>query len=211
MGFLGIRTTKSQSKYWEDRTINWEEKYFSTWEDPHRYFISAFLSSFNWGSLIEVGVGGGANLANIVKMIPNRMVGGIDINPDAIEFCSKKFKGGVWKTSSADNIMMSDKSSDVMLSDMTYIYVGPLKIDRYIKELRRVTRNNVVLCELYEKNPIKRIWLYLTEGYFFHNWPKLLRKHGFYDIMVVPFPKGAWENLQSKYCYLIKAQVPRRY
>lgn len=206
-----MRTTKSQKKYWQRRSIDWKVKYFDSWKDPHRYFISYYLTMFDWGSLIEVGVGGGANIVNIVKMIPHRMLGGVDINPDAIKLCQEKIKGGIFKVGAADDIMMSDKSADVLLSDMMYIYVGPFKINKHIRELRRVARNKVVLCEMYEPNPIKRIWLYLREGYFFHNWMKLLKKNGFYDIVKVKMPKEAWGDLQGKYCYLFIATPPKKY
>ena len=207
-----MRTTKSQTKYWEDRSIDWEKEYFKTWDHPHRFIITAILKGMDWYSLMEIGVGGGANLANIINYIPNKRLGGIDVNEKAIELCQKKFKSGYFKVGSAEDIMMSDKSTDVLLSDMTYIYVGPFKIKKCIEELRRVARSEVLLCEFYEPNFFKRIWLYLKEGYFFYNWPKLLQKYGFYDIMVVPMPEKAWEGgLQSKYNFIIKAEVPKRY
>lgn len=207
-----MRTTKSQSKYWEDRDIDWDKEYFQTWSHPHRYIITSVLNMFQWGCLLEMGVGGGANLKNIISLLPNKLVGGIDISQKAIDFCTSKFNGGVFKRSSVENIELSDNCTDVSLSDMTYIYVGPFKIKKCIRELRRISRGRVVLCEFYEPNPFKRLWLYLTEGYFFYNWPKLLRKQGFYDIMTVPLPKEAWEEgLQTKYCYLIMAKVPKRY
>lgn len=207
-----MRTTKSQTKYWKNRKVNWDKEYLQTWDHPHRYLISVALNTFEWGSLMEIGVGGGANLKNIVKVLGGKQLGGVDVNPDAIEFCKKQFKGGVFKVNGADDLLMSDKSSDVLLADMTYIYVGYCKIKKHIEELRRVARKQVVLCEFYEPKWWKRIYLYLTEGYFFHNWPKLLKKYGFYDIIIMKLPEKAWEEgLQTKYAYLIKAKPPQRY
>lgn len=212
MSILGLRTTKSQTRYWVDRKIDWNKEYFATWNHPHRFIITALLNTFDWYSLLEVGCGAGANLANILKHLKGKQLGGVDLNPDAIEECKKSFKGGMFKVSSADDLMMSDKSIDVILSDMVYIYVGPFQIGRYIKELRRLTRKQVVLCEFYEKNPLKRLIMYLKTGYFFHNWPKLLKKYGFYDITILKLPASAWPGgLQEKFCYIVKAKAPKKY
>lgn len=207
-----MKTTKSQTKYWEKRKIDWNTSYLATWDHPHRYLISIALNTFDWISLIEIGCGGGANLKNIVVTLGGKQVGGIDVNPDAIEFCEKTFKGGMFKVGNAENILMSDKSSDVLLADMTYIYVGPFKIMKCIKELRRIARKQVMLFEFHEPNWFKRVILYLRTGYFAHNWPKLLKKLGFYDIVIMKMPEKAWDKgLQTKYAYLIKAKAPLRY
>ena len=206
-----MKTTKSQTKYWKRRSIDWNKAYLETWDHPHRYLISIALNTFQWRSLIELGCGGGANLKNILQVIGGKQLGGIDVNKDAIEFCEKTFKGGIFRVGSVEDILMSDKSCDVLLSDMTYIYVGPFKIKKCINELRRIARNRVLLCEFYEPNWFKRIILYLKSGYFSHNWPKLLKKYGFYDIIVMKLPKDAWGGLQAKYCHIIKAKPPTRF
>lgn len=206
-----MRTTKSQEKYWKNRKIDWKKEYFDTWKHPHRYLITAMLKQFSWHSLFEVGVGGGPNLVNIITYIKGKQVGGCDINQDAIDMCNKEFKGGVFKLGPAYDLFMSDKSCDVILSDMTMIYIGPRYIHKTIKELRRVTRKEIILCELVEENPLKRLWLYLKEGYFFYNYPKLLKKYGFYNIIKVKIPPEVWGGLQGKYAYLIRAKSPKHY
>lgn len=206
-----MKTTKSQSKWWGNRVLDWKTSYLDTWNHPHRYLITAALNTFDWQSLMEMGVGGGANLKNIITLLKGKQVGGVDVSPTAIQFCEDNFKGGVFKVGSTEDLMMSDKSADVILSDMTYIYVGPFKIKKNIKELRRVARNRILLCEFYIKSPIQRLLLYLKSGYFAHNWPKLLKKYGFWDIVIMKLPKEAWPGgLQEKYCYLIKARPPKR-
>jgi len=206
-----MRTTKSQSKYWADRRIDWKTSYLDTWEHPHRYLITLALNSFNWRSLMEIGVGGGANLKNIIMTLKNKQLGGIDVSKSAIEFCQKEFKGGVFKVGTAEDLFMSDKSADVLLGDMTYIYIGPFKIKECVRELARVARKQVVLCELHEPKWYKRVWMYFKTGYFFHNWPKLLKNQGFYNIIMLKLPKQAWPGgLQEKYAYIIKAKSPKR-
>src|SRR3990167_8142383 len=131
-----FRSTNHHKKYWRYRKINWKNSYSSTWNHPHRALISAVLKGFNWLSLIEVGCGSGANLINIVKVFPGRQVGGVDVNPDAIAEAQKSFNGGFFKVCSGDDIMMSDDSTDAVLSDMCLIYVGPGQIEKYLNEIK---------------------------------------------------------------------------
>ena len=207
-----FRTTKHQSKYWANRKIDWKTSYLDTWNHPHRSLIVGLLQTFQWTSLIEIGCGSGPNLVNIVKNLSNKQVGGIDINADAIALAEKTFQGGVFKVCSADDIMMSDKSTDVSLSDMVYIYVGSRKIDKHIEELKRVTRNYVILCEFHSDKWWKRLWLKWTSGYNAYNWKKLLTKHNFYDIINYKIPTEMWPggDPQKTYGYILVAKVPKR-
>ena len=121
-------------------------------------------------------MGPGANLLNIIKHHKNKQVGGFDVNPEAIELASQTFKGAMLKVGSVTDIMMSDSSTDVMLSDMCLIYVND--IDKALKEMRRVTRKNgrIILCELHSESLFDRIWLRITSGYYAHDYRKLLKK-----------------------------------
>lgn len=205
-------TTNQFKDWWRNRKVDWKKEYLSTWNHPHRFFITKVLRSFPWLSLLEIGCGGGANLANIVKGIPGRQVGGVDINPDAIALAEKSFKGGFFKINSADDIMMSDKSVDVILSDMTLIYVGPFQIGRYIKEMRRLARSCIVLCEFHSDSWWNRLALLLNSGHHAYNYRKLLEKHGFYDIMILKIPSEAWPDGRDYelFRHIIVAKVPKR-
>lgn len=213
MHFYGTRTTNHHAKYWKNRKIDWKKDYQSTYNHPHRYLLSSVLSMFDWYSLIEVGCGGGANIIHLLQFFKGKQFGGVDINPEAIESCKNVFKGGIWKVGPADDIMMSDKSLDVILTDMMLIYVGNRRIMKHLKEFRRIARNSIVLCEFIEKQWYKRIWLHWKTGYYFYNYPKLLKKLGFYDIYLLKLPPLAWPGggLQEKYGYIIKAKCPKRY
>jgi ubiquinone/menaquinone biosynthesis C-methylase UbiE len=130
----------------------------------------------------------------------------------AFKLGQETFKGGIFKVGTADDLMMSDKSLDVLLTDMTMIYVGPRQIGKHLKEYRRVARKEVVFCEFHERSWWKRIWLHYKTGYFFYNWADQLKKYGFYDITIMKLPGNAWPGgLQEKHCYLIKAKTPKRY
>ena len=194
--------------WWRNRKVDWKKQYFDTWNHPHRSLIIQVLRSLSWSCLWEVGVGGGANLARILKDIKKPMqLGGSDVNADAIEFCKKTFNGGIFYCEKGNDMMMSDKSVDIVLCDMTLIYVTD--IDSYLKEFRRVARNHVILVEFHSKIWWKRI-LARWRGYYVYNYQSLLAKHGFYNIYVFPMQKELWPGTDknTEFRSLIVAQVP---
>lgn len=209
-----FRGTEQHKKYWTNRK-NWVESYASkeAITHPHRRVIVEVLKTFSWLSLMEIGCGPGPNLVNIVTNLPGRQVGGIDISADAIELAQKTFVGGVFKVNSADDIMMSDKSTDVVLSDMVLLYVGPRKIQKYIAEIKRIARNHIVLCELHSTSLWNRLALRFNSGYNAYDWVKLLQKNGFYDILKYKITQQDWPEWgepQKTFGYIIKAKVPKR-
>ena len=207
---MRIRNTNKWKKYWENRKIDWHVSY-QNWDHPHRFLITQILKSLGWLSLIEVGCGGGANLINIAKEIKGKQLGGIDVSSDAILLCQKTFKGGVFKVNSTDDIMLSDKASDVVLSDMSLIYAGPLKIDKYIKEIKRITRKYVVLCEFHSTSLWDRLVLRLNSGYNAYNYKHLLERHGFYDVEMYKLTEQDWPggSPQKEFAYIIVATVSK--
>lgn len=206
-----FRTTANNLEYWKNRKIDWKAHY-GNWNHPHRYVITGILKIFDWISLMELGVGAGANLFNITKGIPGRQLGGIDISQDAIDFCNKHFINGQFRVGSGDDILMSEKSTDVMLTDMCLIYVNPKDIKKYLSEIKRVARNYVVFCELHSSSLWNRLAVKINEGYNVYNYDKLLKKMGFYDIIKYKLRKEDWpeSDLQQKFGYIFLAKVPRR-
>ena len=211
-----FKTTKNHTKYWKDRKINWIDHYAKTWDHPHRQFIIDKLKTFKWVSIIEIGCACGPNLMRIVSQFPRADVGGVDINEDAVktarEIFADIFKGtlrGAWfKTNSGDDIMISDNSTDIVLSDMALIYVGPTQIKKYLLEMKRVTRNRIMLMEFHHRNPLKRFWLRFKSGYNCYNYKKLLSDCGFFNIQIEKLPPELWDNHnpQKDFAYLITAQ-----
>lgn len=213
MSFFGIRRhlTAAHKEWWTKRKIDWKTSYLDTWNVPHRSVISQILSYFPWVSLIEIGCGGGANIYNILKHHKGKQLGGVDVNADAIEFCSKTFVGGMFKVCPANNIMMSDKSVDVTLTDRCLMYVDPSKIGEHLEELKRITRNHLVIREFHSKSWWTRVRFWLRTGYGIYDWKTLLQKHGFYDISWWKL-KGNVDNLDDNldFDYIFVAKVPKR-
>lgn len=210
--FIHSWTTKAHSKYWRERKIDWVKSYADTWNHPKRQFLVQVLSRFKWLSLVEVGCASGPNLIKIAHTFPRAEVGGVDINPEAIETAERLFREGgknAWfKVGSGDDIMMSDKSTDLVLTDMMLIYVGPLKIKKYLLEMKRIARNYLVIHELYSNKWYERLWLFLTSGYWSYDYPKLLEKLGFYDIKKIKVPIECFPDadpIQRKYNYIVIA------
>lgn len=203
-------TTNQFKQWWARRNIDWQKEYSETWNHPHRYFITANLLQMNWGSLIEIGCGSGPNLINIVRNTKGKQIGGVDISPQAIETARKTFKNAVLSVGPGDDVFMSDKSSDIILSDMMLIYVGPRKINRYIQEMKRLARNYIVLSEFHSSSWWERFKLRLFSGHNSYNYRKLLEKHGFYDISINKYPPNSWpEDDNNKFRRLIIAKTPK--
>lgn len=211
-----IKTTKQHSSYWANRKIDWNTSYLATWTHPHRGLLVAVLSSFEWMSLWEVGCGPGANLIRLVKdseknpNLKGKQLGGSDVNADAIALARKTFVGGKFHVESTEDMLLSDNATDVVLSDASLIYIGPTKIKKTLKEMHRVCRNRIVLCELHNTNFITR-WMYrFKTGYNMYNYEKLLEEAGCYDIKLFKIPKEMWEGTPwEEHGYIITAKVAK--
>lgn len=207
-----FRSTNEHARYWRERKIDWSQAYLSTWNHPHRFMIRSVLKTFDWLSLLEVGCGAGANLMNLIQGGSMKQLGGIDVSADAIKLCEETFKGAFFKVGSVEDMLMSDSSCDVVLSDMTLIYIGPRKIDKVVEEMKRVARLKLVLCEFHIPSLWERLWVKMTTGYNAYDYVTLLEKHGLHDVIRYKIPPEAWPGggLQEKYGYIIVAKVPRR-
>ena len=175
--------TGRHKHYWKFRSIDWEVDYFT----PHHFkrdLVVSIIKDLNIKSVFEVGCASGANLARIKEELPMVEIGGCDIAPKAIE-AAKRLLGDnaeVLEVCSADEIFLSDKSVDVVLTDMCLIYIDPFHINKAIKEFNRISRNYVMFVEFHDLKWWKRIPCALFNGYNLYNYEKLLKRHGFYDI-----------------------------
>lgn len=204
------RTTKQHERYWKNRKINWDEHYTCTWDHPHRQMIIDKLKTFKWISIIEVGCASGPNLIRIAKEFPRADLGGVDLNPDAILTAMKIFekRGGWFRVGNGRDLMMSDESSDLVLSDMALIYVSRRYIKEHLKEMKRICRKGVLLFEFHHNSWWRRVVEKLRSGYNVYNYKKLLEDVGFYDVEVKKMPPELWNNHepQKTFAHLIYAK-----
>ena len=211
-----FKTTKDHSKYWRERHINWNDHYTATWTHPHRQTIIDKLKTWKWVSVIEVGCASGPNLIRIIKEFPRADVGGVDINPDAVatarQVFAEIFKGSIrsawFKVNSADNIGISDDATDIVLSDMSLIYVGRKDIKKTLLEMKRITRNRIMLMEFHNTSWWKRLVFKLKTGYNAYSYKELLDELGFHNITVEKLPPELWDNHepQKTMAHLVTAQ-----
>lgn len=203
-----LKSTAQHTKFWQERKIDWKTAYLDTIGHPHRKLIMDQLRRWHFGSILEIGCASGPNLYRIAKEF-GVQVGGVDVNPEAIAMARRALPGGILEVGLATDLFFSDKSADVILSDMTLIYVGPGQIGKAIEEIKRVARSYVVLCEFHHSNLLARLGLSLTSGYYAYNYPKLLARHGFYDIEIHKISQEDWPGgePQRTFGYIITAKV----
>lgn len=206
-----FKSQKQHINYWKYRkNINWKEAYFDSYEHPHRFLIIEALKKMRFGSVFEIGCAAGANLFLIKKNFLDARIGGIDLNEDAIKTAKQLLpRSGVLETGNALDIFLSDKSVDVVLTDMTFIYINPLKIHEAIEEIKRICRNNLIMIEFHSGSFLKRWGLRLATGYNAYDYKKLLEKHEFYDVEIEKLKEKDWPGgePQRTYGYLITAKL----
>ena len=184
-----LKSTFLSRRYWRNRKIDWEQAYFN--EHSHRDLLMKVLTKVKFGSIIEVGCASGKNLAMIRERFKVE-VGGVDINEEAIETAKRLIPdAAVLEVSDATSLFLSNKSVDVVLTDMCLIYMDRFNINKAIKEIKRVARNKIVLCEFHHENFFKRL---LYPKYNIYNYKKLLKKHGFWDIEIYKMTEQDWEG-----------------
>jgi ubiquinone/menaquinone biosynthesis C-methylase UbiE len=201
-------TTNHQSNYWKNRKIDWKREYLDTFKHPHRLWMLEKLVNLRFSSVFEVGCGPGANLLGIGLTFPHVALGGCDVNEEAILLAQKTFpKGSLFEVAPGDNLLMSDKSCDLALSDMCLIYVGGRRIKRYLQEMTRISRSYVVLSEFYHPSWWMRLKMTLA-GRHTHNYPRLLKNLGCVDIQIMKMPESLWPGAKdTNYRYLITARI----
>lgn len=206
-----MKSTAKWIKYWLTRKIDWKTAYLDTWNHPHRQVIVDILKSFKFkfDSILEVGCASGPNLVKILQAFPNIQVGGVDVAPQAIRLAQQVFPRGVFDVKSVDEMFFSDKCADVSLSDMTLIYLEPKRIKKALREMKRVSKKAVVLCEFNSTSWLKRLALRWASGYNAYDYKKLLEEIGFWDIQLRRIPDGAWPGgePQKTFGYFITARV----
>ena len=203
-------STKTHIKIWENRQIDWKKDYLSTVNHPHRGIITGVLKPISFHSLWEVGMGPGANIARIVQDITTKtdrqiVLGGSDVNKEAIKVANEAFTGGLFHVERGDKMLMSDKAVDIILTDATLIYVGPFQIRKYLREFKRIARLQVIMVELDSKSWWYR-WSERLHGNHLHNYRRLLEKEGYSFIQVRKIPGQYYPEETNRSWSLIVAK-----
>lgn len=99
-----------------------------------------------------------------------------------------------FKVGSFDAIPFHGESYDLVLTDASLMYVVPDKIDRALREIRRIGYKRMIFIELHSKNWFKRMVLGIARGYCAYNYAKLLKDNYFKRIEIIKIPKEVWPN-----------------
>jgi len=123
---------------------------------PHRLWLFEQINSFYpFSSILEIGCSYGPNVQILAKKFPCVDVVGLDISQSSVnEGNSRLSQQGLDNASlvhgKADELSrFDDKSIDIVFTDATLLYVGPDKIRRVIKEMKRISRKALVLLEFH--------------------------------------------------------------
>src|SRR4030042_6788332 len=174
--------TKTDELYWKFRHIfdnSWTRSYISegSINHPHRKILIDKISAYYpFDSVLEIGCASGPNLYLISKMFPATKFYGIDVSTKAI-----KTGNDFFKKENINNVFLSsgkaeelkkfqDKSIDVVFTDAALIYEGPDKIDLVIREILRVTKKAIILCEQYSDSSDS-----FYRDHWIHNYISLFR------------------------------------
>jgi len=201
--------------YWKFRHIfdrEWAESYLSerSIAHPHRQMLVSIIARYSpFDSVLEIGCASGPNLYLLAKSFPKARLCGIDISQRAIE-AGKKFFGekgiknvflGSGKAERLDRF--KDKSIDVIFTAATLIYLGPEKIESMIKEMLRVAKKSIILCEQHSKDRrffYKDIWV--------HNYQSLFEKFvSKQSIKITKISPEIWQKEWGKLGYIIEVSL----
>jgi len=206
--WAALRQPRFQAgEYWAKRKIDWKKEYLDTVNHPHRMLLLKVLSKYRFGSLLEVGCASGPNLYKIHLQWPTVELGGVDVSKDAIDMAKKYMPKMIFDVKPAHDVFMSTDSCDIVLADMALIYVGPKMINRTLKEMRRICRKHIVLCEFHSTSWLKRTGLRFATGYNAYNYVDKLERLGWYDVQVKKLTLEDWPGgePQKTYGYIITA------
>ena len=215
-----FKTTKQNEEWWRGRRIDWVSHYWSP-DHPHRDVLINILKTQPPRSVLEIGCGAGANLYRIKKAFPDCRVCGCDINADAIataesmfrrEFPKEHFEKHSIDWVSDIDFRVGDITAvpfhgeyfDLVLTDACLIYIGPDKIERALRELRRLSYDKFMMCEFNSSSWFKRVALRLASNYYAYDYLKLLSDKHFKYIKLTKITKDLWDGPPwSVYGYFI--------
>lgn len=98
------------------------------------------------------------------------------------------------RVGNADALPFHGESFDLVLTDALLIYIGPDKIIRVLREIRRVGYNKMIFVEFHSQNFWKRLRLRIAKRgkCYAYDYLKLLSDNHFKYIKLHKIPKEVW-------------------
>jgi|SRR3989344_125439 len=209
-----ILETKSDELFWKfchffDR--NWSKRYISndSLNHPHRkLLIKEIIDFYPFKNVLEVGCASGPNLYLLAKKFSDVSFYGIDVSKNAINegenfFLKKGLKNVFLQTLTASQLeKFASKNMDIVFTDAAIIYVGQDQIERVFREIVRIAKKAIILCEQH------------TDGKSFyddkwvHNYKEIVNKNAPQaNINFIKIPENIWGGDWGKYGYIITVKL----
>lgn len=168
--------------YWTEQGETYRQKYHERFEkrlqengyDRNIGILMSTLREFDFKSILDVGCGYGLYLQAIEREFPDLSnIQGCDISPtqleDAREFLGSDSRVKLIETDGA-HLLYPDKHFDVVITYGVCIHIPNSKIEDFILEILRVTRQAYIFIE--SSSSINE------HSYFAHNYPDIFEKLG---------------------------------
>ncbi len=202
--------------YWRYRHLlkdsNWADEYLSvkSVNHPHRKFLTDKIAcQYPFNTVFEMGSASGPNLLVLAKKFPKANFYGTDISKRAVETGQRYFRkndiGNIFlsQAKAEEAKEFKDKSIDIIFTDALLIYIGPDKINSVAKEIMRIAKKRVFLCE----------WHNNASSYFFdehwvYNYISIFENFVSREkIKVTQLPENLWEGKWKKNGHIIEIEV----
>jgi len=156
------------------------------------------LSLINWQpqwQVLDIGCGGGANIAEMLKRSPRGEVYGIDFSAESVAYAQKTNRKALGKRcfieqGNVESLPYNDNKFDLVTAFETVYFWKDMP--KALQEVRRVLKTNglfLICCEV--SNPANTKWSDLIEGMVIHSENELqtlLEQNGFSNISVSKQP-----------------------
>lgn len=149
------------SKHWwktRDEEQSTAQGYWDQREKPARRIIAEEIARLQGNSLLEIGCHAGPNLWAACQLRNFDRVAGVELSPTVLDFTRKTLPAALGRPvdlyeASAEKLPFKDGEFDITLLSMVLLCIGPDDIEASLKEIFRVTKSWIVICEVYDNNP----------------------------------------------------------
>jgi len=206
-----ILGAKADELFWKFHHFfdkDWAQSYISdgSLNHLHRKLLVEKISEYSpLKNVLEVGSASGPNLYLLANKFPKTNFYGIDISASAIyqgkHFLEKHGKKNVFlRMASIFQLEdFKDKSMDIVFSDAVLLYVGPNKVVSVLKEMIRVAKKAIILCEQHTSDES------FYDDKWIHNYHQVIEKN--IPNAKINFTKiigEIWQGDWVKYGYIIE-------
>lgn len=173
------------------QTVLWKNKnsahhYWNSKRPKKRreWFINS-LGSIRFASIYEVGCNSGRNLWAVTQTYPDKLVGGIDINEEAIDMARNKMPQGAFEVGDI-HTLNTDDEFDVVFTSGVLLHISPNSIKKVLSLCISKAKKYVLHMETYgvdkvingpaHMNPTKKVSKKLR---CIHNYARLYEELGY--------------------------------